>query len=218
MLYQPPPFREEDVPTIQRLIRDARLAVLASNGANGTPDITHLPLLLDPSLPPYGRLIGHVARGNAHAARLRVTDRALAIFTGVEAYISPNWYTSKAEHGRVVPTWNYEAVHATGPIEIIDDPARLRGIVAGLTDHHERHQPRPWTVDDAPPAFIAGQLNGIVGIILTIETLSAKRKLSQNRVEADRQGAAAGLAANPDPRDQATAAAMEQANAGRSGR
>lgn len=208
MLYQPGHFRVDDPQLLHAAIDTARLALLVSNGAAGVPDVTHLPLLLDRGAGPLGTLTGHVARANPHARKLREAGQAIAVFQGVEAYVSPNWYASKAEHHRVVPTWNYEAIHAEGTIEIVEDADRLHAIVDSLTRHHERQQPRPWSVADAPPRFVEGQLRAISGIVLRIERLFGKRKLSQNRSEADREGAASGLAASADPRDQATAAAM----------
>ena len=204
-MYNPAAFREDRPEILHGLIREARLALLVSNGEEGVPDITHLPLTLDAE---RGELIGHLARANPHAGALRATGRAIAIFRGAEAYVSPNWYPSKAEHHRVVPTWNYEAVHAEGPVEIIEDAARLHGIVSRLTEEKEAAQPRPWSLADAPEAFVAGQLKGIVGFVLRIERLTGKRKLSQNRAAPDRDGAVAGLAASEDPRDRATATAM----------
>jgi transcriptional regulator len=208
MLYDPPAFREERPEILHGLIRAARLALLVSNGPDGVPDVTHLPLLHDPS--DEAVLLGHVARANPHWRRLGAAGRAVAVFRGAEAYVSPNWYASKAEHHRVVPTWNYEAVQAEGPVEIIEDPARLLGIVTRLTEANEAAQPRPWAVADAPAAFVAGQLKGIVGLALRIERLTGKRKLSQNRTPADREGVIAGLDASTDPRDRATAAAMRR--------
>ena len=207
-MYNPPAFQEDDPEILHGLIRAARLAVLVSNGAGGVPDLTHLPMVL---VEAEGLLLGHVARANPHWQALRAAGRAIAVFTGVEAYVSPNWYPSKAEHHRVVPTWNYEAVHAEGPVEVIEDPSRLHAIVSRQTGHFEAAQPRPWAVADAPEAFVAGQLKAIVGLVLRIERLTGKRKLSQNRAAPDRAGAEAGLAASPDPRDRATAAAMRAA-------
>ena len=204
-MYNPAAFREDRPEILHAVIRQARLALLVSNGAGGLPDITHLPLTLDAGA---GLLIGHVARANPHWQALRTAGRAVAVFQGAEAYVSPNWYPSKAEHHRVVPTWNYEAVHAEGPVEVIEDAARLHAIVSVLTNRQEAAQPRPWAVTEAPEAFVAGQLKGIVGLSLKIERLTGKRKLSQNRAEPDRAGAEAGLAASEDPRDRATAAAM----------
>lgn len=215
MLYQPPAFREERPEVLRGLIRSARLATLVSNGPEGVPDVTHLPLLLvegEDGAP--GTLIGHFARGNPHWRRLAEAGRAVAVFAGAEAYVSPNWYASKAEHGKVVPTWNYEAVHAEGPVEIVEDPERLRGFVSRLTEAREAAQARPWTVEDAPAAFVAGQLRGIVGVSLRVERLVGKRKLSQNRPPADRDGAIAGLGASGDARDRDAAAAMEAAARG----
>jgi transcriptional regulator len=206
-MYNPAAFREERPEILHALIREARLALLVSNGAGGVPDITHLPLTLDAEA---GILIGHVARANPHWQALRTAGRAIAVFRGAEAYVSPNWYPAKAEHHRVVPTWNYEAVHAEGPVELIEDSARLHAIVSRLTAEKEAAQPRPWAVTDAPEAFVAGQLKGIVGLVLRIETLTGKRKMSQNRAPADRDGAAAGLAASPDPRDRAAAEAIRR--------
>ncbi len=206
-MYNPAAFREERPEILHALIREARLALLVSNGASGVPDITHLPLTLDAEA---GILIGHVARANPHWQALRTAGRAIAVFRGAEAYVSPNWYPAKAEHHRVVPTWNYEAVHAEGPVELIEDSARLHAIVSRLTAEKEAAQPRPWAVTDAPEAFVAGQLKGIVGLVLRIETLTGKRKMSQNRAPADRDGAAAGLAASPDPRDRAAAEAIRR--------
>ena len=206
-MYNPAAFREDRPEILHGLIRQARLALLVSNGAGSVPDVTHLPLTLDAEA---GVLIGHVARANPHWQALREAGRAIAIFRGAEAYVSPNWYPAKAEHHRVVPTWNYEAVHAEGPIELIEDSARLHAIVSQLTAEKEAAQPRPWAVADAPEAFVAGQLKGIVGLVLRIETLTGKRKMSQNRAAADRDGAAAGLAASEDPRDRDAAAAIRR--------
>lgn len=199
-MYNPPAFREDDPAILAGIIDRARLSLLVSNGADGTPVITHLPLLHRD-----GQVIGHVARANPH---WRGLTRGIAVFQGVEGYVTPSSYPSKAEHHRVVPTWNYEAVHAHGPIEIIEDPARLHGIVSALTAHHEGRRAQPWAVSDAPDDFVASQLKGIMGVVLTVETLIGKRKLSQNRDAADAHGAAATLASSTDPRDQAVAAAM----------
>ena len=125
-MYNPAAFREDRPDILHGLIRAARLALLVSNGADGVPDVTHLPLAL---VEEEGVLLGHVARANPHWQALRTAGRAVAVFQGAEAYVSPNWYPSKAEHHRVVPTWNYEAVHAEGPVEVIEDGARLHAIV-----------------------------------------------------------------------------------------
>ena len=199
-MYTPPAFREDDPDILAAIMAAARLSLLVSNGADGAPLITHLPLQYFP-----GVVVGHMARANPH---WRGLERGVAVFQGVEGYVSPSSYPSKAEHHRVVPTWNYEAVHAHGAIEVVQDAGRLREIVGGLTDAHEKGRARPWSVDDAPAEFVAGQLKGIVGVVLTVERMIGKRKLSQNRSAADAAGAAGDLAARGDARDRAVAAAM----------
>jgi transcriptional regulator len=130
----------------------------------------------------------------------------MTLFQGPDAYVSPAWYPSKREHGKVVPTWNYVAVHAYGPIEFFEDADRLLGVVTRLTDLHERPRAEPWAVTDAPEAFVRAQLRGIVGLRLPIARLEGKRKMSQNRSAADRAGVAAGLAASGSTSDRAVAA------------
>ena len=210
-MYVPPAFREDDPEILRALVAASRLALLVSNGPpspdrSGVPDITPLPLLWEGDV-----LIGHLAKANPHAAALRGAGRARAVFLGVEAYVSPGFYPAKQEHGRVVPTWNYEAVTAEGPVEILDDPEALRDFVTRLTERHEAPRAEPWAVADAPPAFTHAQLRGIVGLRLRVERLTGKRKLSQNRNAADHAGVVAGLSASDDPRDRATAAAMAAA-------
>jgi len=204
-IYNPPAFREERPEILLRLMRQSGLCLLVSNGASGVPDVSHLPLQTDGK-----RVVGHLARANPHWKALREAGRAIAIFPGPEGYISPNSYPSKAEHHRVVPTWNYEAVHAEGPVEIVEDAERLREIVAALTDQHEAKSAAPWSVDDAPAEFVQSQLKGIVGVVLTVESLTGKRKLSQNRSAPDRDGAIEGLQAE----DAALAQAMRLARDG----
>ncbi|MBW8271031.1 FMN-binding negative transcriptional regulator [Caldovatus aquaticus] len=212
-MYNPPAFREERPEALRAMLESARLALLVSNGAEGVPEASHLPLVLAPEEGPHGTLYGHLARANPHWRGLAAAGRALAVFAGPEAYVSPSFYPSKAEHGRVVPTWNYVAVHARGPVEVFDDPARLRRVVERLTERHEAGRAAPWAVSDAPEEFVRAQLRGIVGVALRIESLAGKRKLSQNRSEADRAGVVAGLAASADPRDRALAEAMRGAGA-----
>ncbi len=126
-------------------------------------------------------------------ARLRARDLGLAIFQPVEHYVSPNWYPSKQDHGRVVPTWNYIAIHVYGRLEVIQDPELLREIVDDLTERFENDRAAPWRTADAPDDYIAGQLKGIIGLRLKVERIEAKTKLSQNKSAADRAGVAAGL-------------------------
>lgn len=205
-MYTPPAFREDDESEIDRIMQEARLPILVTINAPGLV-ATHLPLRRFAEPPPFGRLIGHVARGNAQWRDLHPATEALAIFPGIDAYVSPRWYATKRETGKVVPTWNYEAVHVYGRLEIVEDHDRLHAIVSDLTDHHERGAEHPWHVDDAPADFVTSQLKGIVGVVLTINRIEGKRKLSQNRKEADRAGAMAGLA---EAGEDAMAASMRR--------
>ncbi len=197
-MYTPPAFREDDPEILRAIMCAPRLALLACQGPDGVPALSHLPLLWAPG-GEHGRILGHLARANPHWQALRAAGRAIAVFQGVEGYVSPSHYASKREHGRVVPTWNYEAVHAEGPVEVIEDAAGLHALVSELTDHHEARRAQPWAVGDAPAPYVAGQLKGIVGIVLTIERLTGKRKLSQNRPAADRAGVLAGMAQENPP-------------------
>lgn len=203
-MYVPPAFREDDLAALHRAIRDARLANLVTATAEGLV-ATPLPLFLVPEEGPYGTLYGHLARANPQW-KLPPKGNAMALFTGSDAYVSPSWYPSKREHGKVVPTWNYVAVHAYGPAEFFDDADRLLEVVTRLTDLHERSRAEPWAVTDAPEAFIRAQLKGIVGLRLPIRHLEGKRKMSQNRGAADRAGVAAGLAASERVTDREVAA------------
>ncbi|WP_306796357.1 FMN-binding negative transcriptional regulator [Nocardia sp. XZ_19_369] len=153
---------------------------------------TMLPFVYDPGT---RTLRGHLARNNDQWRR-PVLDEALVIVRGPDAYISPAWYPSKAEHGRAVPTWNYITAHIYGRLTVHDDPAWVERLVRKLTERHEAGRPQPWSVDDAPPQFIAGQLRAIVGIELTISRIEAKFKLSQNRQATDIDGVISGLTAD----------------------
>jgi transcriptional regulator len=177
-----------------------RSATVVVAGATGM-EAAHLPLLLRGE-----RLIGHVARANPiwQAA----PGPALVICAGPEGYVSPSWYPSKAEHGKAVPTWNYETIHVHGRITTFDDPAALADIVSALSDRHEEARGLPWRLTDAPHDYVAHLLKMIVGVEISIERIEAKRKLSQDKPPADRRGVEAALTDSPDPRDRAVAAAM----------
>ena len=155
---------------------------------------TLLPFIYDPAAGAHGSLLGHFARNNDHW-RLAPVGEAMVILRGPDAYITPNWYASKSEHGRVVPTWNYVTAHVYGELVIHDDVEWLGALVRRLTVKHEADQARPWTPDDAPPAFVAGQLRAIVGVELRITRIEAKAKLSQNRPAADIDGVVEGTRA-----------------------
>lgn len=206
-MYTPAHFREDGLTAQHEIIRAARLCNLVSQTGEGLI-ATPLPLLLDPAEGPFGTLYGHFARANPHWKHAGESE-ALAIFMGPDAYVSPAWYATKAETGKVVPTWNYVAVHAYGPLETFGDADRLLDIVSRLSDRHEAPRANPWAVADAPADYIAGMLKGIVGLRMQITRLDGKRKLSQNRDDADRAGVAEGLAASADPMDRATGALIK---------
>jgi transcriptional regulator len=180
-LYIPAAFREDDPAVLHEFIRAHPLATLVTQGPAGL-NANEIPLLLAED----GLVLrGHVARANP--VWRDAQGAALAVFKGQDHYISPSWYPSKQEHGRVVPTWNYSVVHAHGTLQFFEDKERLRDIVDQLTRTHEAHFPAPWHITDAPPDYIDGLLNAIVGFDLTITRLEGKFKQSQNRPEADRE-------------------------------
>jgi len=208
-MYMPPHFTEDRLPVLQDFIGRNPFATLVTLNSGGLV-ANHLPLLLDPEPAPHGRLIGHLARANNQWRDLNADIQALAIFAGPQAYVSPSWYATKAETGKVVPTWNYAAVHAYGALRIIEDTAWLRDLVGRLTTRHESGRAHPWKVEDAPEDFVRAQLKGIVGIELTVERFEGKWKLSQNRPEADRLGTERGLSETGDPANAALADMMAQ--------
>ena len=206
-MYRPAAFRQDDLTALHAQIESTGLALLTSNGPAGL-QATHLPLLLAAEDGEFGTLYGHFARANPHWQAL-AGQEALAVFSGPDAYVHPGWYPGKAEHGRVVPTWNYIAVHAWGPVETFDEPARLLELLARLTARHEASRPKPWSLNDAPTEYIERQLRAIVGFALPIRRLEGQWKLSQNRQADDRAGVREGLAASDNPRDRELAARME---------
>ena len=159
---------------------------------------TFLPFVFDPTVGERGALLGHVARNNDQWRRPAIGD-SLVIVRGPDAYISPSWYATKAQHGRVVPTWNYLTAHVYGRLVVHDEPAWVESLVRRLTEKHETQRDRPWSVDDAPRSFVTGQVRAIVGVELIISRIEAKAKLSQNRSPADIDGVVEGLAADGDP-------------------
>ena len=196
-MYIPAHF-EPTAEDVDELLANVHAADLVTNTADGLI-ATLLPWLFDPpgsrdGLGPLGSLVGHVARNNAQW-RLPAIGEALVIVRGPDAYISPAWYATKREHGRVVPTWNYVTAHVHGELVVHDDPVWLEALVRRLTERHEGTRAEPWSVDDAPPAYIAGQLRAIVGVEVRIDRIEAKAKLSQNRSAADVVGAIEGLTA-----------------------
>jgi transcriptional regulator len=190
-MYVPAHFAEDRKDVLHAAMRAAGLATLVTLTTDGLI-ASHVPLLLDPDAGPYGTLVGHLAKANPQATAAPIGE-ALVIYTGPDAYITPSWYATKREHGRVVPTWNYVAIHAYGTLEVFDDAERLHALVSRLTAHKETPRAEPWAVTDAPARFIDGQLKGIVGFALPIARLQGKWKMSQNRSPEDRAGVVAGL-------------------------
>jgi transcriptional regulator len=210
-VYTPPSFTEHDLPTLHAFIEAHPLAALVTGSMTDGLFATHLPLVLDRTAGPMGTLIGHFARANPHSRC--VADgpvAALVIFTGPDAYITPEWYRTKVDTGRVVPTWNYVAVHAYGTLRVHDDPQFLRQHLETLTHRHEAERARPWHVSDAPEDYVAQQMKAIVGVELPIERLEGKWKMSQNRPDADIAGVIRGLGASNAAGDQAVAAIVSE--------
>jgi len=192
-MYTPPHFALTDPAAMHRIIREHPLGVLVTMSPDGL-DANHIPFEFDPAVGPHGQLTAHVARNNPVWQQCRDGADVLVIFRGHESYISPNWYPSKHEAHRQVPTWNYEVVHAHGRLTVQDEDKFTRGVVARLTRQHEATEPRPWKMGDSAPEYIDGMLKAIVGIEVAITRLEGKAKLSQNREDRDRLNAAEVLA------------------------
>lgn len=205
-MYLPEHFEETRIGELHRVITEHPLGVLVLNGPNGL-DANHLPFALNRSSGDHGRLLAHVARANPLWREAKDGDETLVIFRGASAYISPNWYPSKHEFHRQVPTWNYQAVHVQGRIRIRDDEKFVRGVVARLTRSNEARSGsgRPWKMSDSSKAYIDQMLAAIVGIEIEITGLIGKWKLSQNRDQGDRLNAAEELRTRGE---QVTATAM----------
>lgn len=205
-MYIPNSFAERDLPTLFAFIEEHPLGALVTSSAPDGLFATHLPLVLDRSAGPRGTLFGHVARANPHSRVVTEGSvQALVIFTGPDTYITPNWYVSKEQTGRVVPTWNYVAVHATGTLRLRGDQPFLRDHLDALTRQHEGGGPNAWHPSDAPAEFIDQQMKAIIGVEITIERLEGKWKMSQNRSAADVEGVVHGLEASGTPENQAVA-------------
>lgn len=207
-MYVPPHFATDDADALIERLARRWAGVLITVDEDGAPVGTHMPILWDAQ-----RRIatGHVARANPQWKQ--GAGQGLIVLNGPEAYVTPNWYPSKAEHGKTVPTWNYEAVHITGRVEWFDGAARLEGVVRDLSAFYESAQPQPWAIEDAPRPYIDSLLRGIVGVELRAERIEAKRKLSQNKSAADFSGVADGLAVTDDPIAREVAALMRATRA-----
>jgi len=190
-MYQPPHFREERLDVQHDLIRAHPLGLLITSGPGGLM-ANPIPFLIDPGASPHGTLKCHMARANAQWRELDGLEECLVVFQGPQDYVTPSWYQTKLETGKVVPTWNYVTVHSWGKPVVIDDPAWLRHQIDGLTLAREGSRPEPWKVDDAPSDFVTAQIKGIIGVEIPISRIEGKWKVSQNRPAADRAGVAAG--------------------------
>jgi transcriptional regulator len=191
-MYLPEHFREERPEVLRQLMSEFPLAALVTLGTGGL-EANHLPLLYDPEPAPWGTLRGHLSRANRQWQDFRPEVEALAVFQGPQAYISPNWYPTKQQHGRVVPTWNYAVVHAHGKLSAYSEPERLRAFLDRLTAVNEAGQAKPWVPADAPPEYVEGLLKAIVGVELAITGIEGKWKVSQNQPAENQIGAAEGL-------------------------
>lgn len=190
-MYQPPAFREDRIETLHALIRAHPLGTLITAGVGGLlANLVPFTLVNEGE---KGTLRCHIARGNDQVEALKMGSGTLIVFQGAEAYITPSWYPSKKEHGRVVPTWDYVVVQARGTPRIVEDPAWIREQINHLTSIHEGQRTKPWKVNHAPESYIAGQIKAIVGIEIPIAAVEGKWKASQNRPEADREGVESGL-------------------------
>lgn len=190
-MYLPEHFKETQLPVLHALIRDQPLGILVTHA--GGLDANHLPFEVDADRGEFGTLLAHVARANPVWQTVPSGAEVMVVFCGPQAYISPSWYPSKHEHHKQVPTWNYQVVHAHGTLKIVDDEKFVRSIVARLTRRHEASEPKSWKMGDAPRDYLDKMVSLIVGIQVEITRLEGKRKLSQNKDRADREGAANAL-------------------------
>lgn len=204
-MYVPPHFEETRLEVLHELIRARPLATVVTLSADGI-NANHVPLHLCEEPGRFGALRGHVARSNPMWADRVEEVEALAIFQGAHGYISPSWYPTKREHGKVVPTWNYAVVHAYGPLRVIDDPVWLRGLLEALVSRHEASSIAPWSISDAPPEFVERMIESIVGFEIVISRLNGKWKASQNQPAENRAGVVEAL----KQRGDATALEMAQ--------
>lgn len=211
-MYIPKQFEVSDFTEIKNFVKEVASADFVTIDEQGQPLATLMPIIWvhgeNLENAEYGKLIMHISRGNQQWKSLANGQRALAIVHGPQAYVTPNSYATKAESGKVVPTWNYTSVHFSGTVELTEDPTKLHKMVSDLTDLHEVAQPKTWKVTDAPEDFVASQLKAIVGITMHIEQVEAKAKLSQNRTEADRAGVIETLSASANDQDRAIAKLM----------
>lgn len=208
-MYLPKHFEQTRIDVLHQLVREHPLGTLVTLADNRL-EANHIPFLLQPDPPPYGVLQGHIARANPLWRQLVSDARALVIFQGPQTFVSPSWYASKGETGKVVPTWNYAVVHAHGQLRVMDDPRWVRAHVEALTNRHENRRPAPWKVSDAPPDYIQTMVRAVVGLEISIEQLQGKWKVSQNRPAQDRAGVVDGLKREGTDAALAMASLIEQ--------
>jgi transcriptional regulator len=208
-MYQPPLFREDRIEVQHDLIRAHPLGLLITSGPGGLM-ANPLPFLIDPEGSERGTLRVHLARANPQWRELEAVDECLIVFQGPQDYVTPSWYATKRETGKVVPTWNYATVHAWGRPQVIDDAAWLRRQLDDLTLTREGRRPAPWQVGDAPPDFVAAQMRAIIGVEIPIDRIEGKWKVSQNRPEADRVGVLAGFRAQGETGEPMAALVAER--------
>lgn len=190
-MYSPPAFREDRIDVLHDAIRANPLGTMITCGSAGLM-ANVIPFVLRRKAG-GDKLVAHLAKANNQITQLREQTQVLVVFQGPQAYITPSWYATKQEHGKVVPTWNYVIVQARGTPVVIDDPNWLRSQIDDLTEAHERDRPAPWSVDDAPDEFVASTMKGIVGLELPIDSIEGKWKVSQNQPGENRQGVERGL-------------------------
>jgi transcriptional regulator len=200
-MYIPEHFEERDVVVLHALVRSHPLGTWVTEVGKRLV-VNHIPFILDSTRGPLGTLLGHVARANAVWKAAPSQIESVVVFQGPQAYITPSWYPTKQEHGKVVPTWNYAVVHAYGTPRVIDEPEWLRQHVVELTGVHETGRETPWRVSDAPSTYIDAMLRAIVGLEIPIASLIGKWKASQNRSVPDRLGVIAGLKEGADSESQ----------------
>jgi transcriptional regulator len=191
-MYVPAHFKEDRVPVLHDAIRKYGFGTLVTSSEQEL-EASHLPMLLDSEPAPFGTVLGHLARANPQWQRAKPGFQALVIFLGPNTYITPSWYPTKQQNSKVVPTWNYLAIHAYGALSFYDDPGELREHVARMTNAHEAPRAAPWAVSDAPADYVQTMLGAIVGFRLVITKLEGKWKMSQNRPQQDVSGVIDGL-------------------------
>jgi transcriptional regulator len=215
-MYIPPSFAERDVPVLHAFIEAHPLGALVTASSSGL-FATHLPMVLDRTRGAHGTLQGHIARANPHHELAGESSEALVLFTGADSYVTPSLYPSKAKDGKVVPTWNYIAVHAHGTLRFVREPTALRRHLEQLTAQHESARPRPWSIADTPDGYVDKLLGAIVGVEIEITRLDGKWKMSQNRPADDIEGVIEGLGASEDPRQREVAEIVRERRPDRAG-